>query len=566
MRKAILTGLILFWVSGAAFAQQYIISTVAGNGTSDFSGDGGLATSTSLLAPRGVAVDGSGNLYIGDSGNQRIRKVYAAFFGIITTVAGNGTAGLSGDGGPAGSASLSYPGGVAVDGAGNLYIADSGNQRIRKVDTAGIITTVAGNGVRGFSGDGRPAGSASLSYPGGVAVDGAGNLYIADSGNQRIRKVDTAGIITTVAGNGTAGFTGDFGPATSARFNNPSGVAVDGAGNLYIADSGNQRIRKLSPGTVSSNLLVPWVSGLSPANAGAGNIKGFALTVYGSNFVSDSVVQWNGSNRSTTFVSSTELSATISAADLASPVTAQVSVLNPTSSGGISNSLTFPVQALSRIGSFGQVASGGGWETTMVLLNLSDSAVAARVSFFADDGTPLTFRIKGSVSSGPFTDVTIAPGSSVSLVSEASTAGLVTGWADVEASGALRGYSIFRLRLPGLPDRGSPGIPMDVKSAPSLTVPFDNTNGYVTGFALANQSTNAATITANLLDSTGAQITSTQINLPGLGHKAFYVPQQFPQSANQIGVIQFQSAAGGITGTGLRFDPSGSFTSWYPPF
>src|SRR2546427_2237248 len=306
MRKAILTGLILFWVSGAAFAQQYIISTVAGNGTSDFSGDGGLATSTSLLAPRGVAVDGSGNLYIGDSGNQRIRKVYAAFFGIITTVAGNGTAGLSGDGGP--------------------------------------------------------AGSASLSYPGGVAVDGAGNLYIADSSNQRIRKVDTAGIITTVSGNGTAGFTGDFGPATSARFNNPSGVAVDGAGNLYIADSGNQRIRKLSPGTVSSNLLVPWVSGLSPANAGAGNIKGFALTVYGNNFVSDSVVQWNGSNRSTTFVSSTELSATISAADLASPVTAQVSVLNPTSSGGISNSLTFPVQALSRIGSFGQVSSGGGWE------------------------------------------------------------------------------------------------------------------------------------------------------------------------------------------------------------
>jgi len=392
-------------------------------------------------------------------------------------------------------------------------------------------------------------------------VDGAGNLYIADSGNHRIRKVDTAGIITTVAGNGRAGFSGDFGPATSARFNNPSGVAVDGAGNLYIADSGNQRIRKLSPGTVSSNLLVPWVSGLSPANAGAGNIKGFALTVYGSNFVSGSVVQWNGSNRSTTFVSSTELSATISAADLASPVTAQVSVLNPTSSGGISNSLTFPVQALSPIGSFAQVASGGGWSTSVDLINNSGSAVAARISFLADDGTPLTFPITGSASSGPVTDLTIPPYTGVGLDSEATTAGVVTGWADVEASGALNVYSILRLRLPGLPQQADIYVRMDTSPAPSLTVPFDNTNGCVTGFALANQSTNAATITANLLDSTGTQITSTQINLPGHGHAAFYVPQQFPQSANQIGIIQFQSAAGGITGTGLRFDPSGSFTS-----
>src|SRR6266699_3159795 len=144
MRKALLTGLILLWVNRAAFAQQYIISTVAGNGTSGFSGDGGPATNTSLLAPRGVAVDGAGNLYIADSGSQRIRKVYTAGFGFITTVAGNGTIGFSGDGGPAGSASLCYPRGVAVDGAGNLYITDSSNQRIRKVYTAGFgfITTV----------------------------------------------------------------------------------------------------------------------------------------------------------------------------------------------------------------------------------------------------------------------------------------------------------------------------------------------------------------------------------------------------------------------------------------
>ena len=191
-----------------------------------------------------MAVDASGNLYIADTGNNRIRKVSAT--GIITTVAGNGSAGYSGDGGPATSAQLDGPEGVAVDGSGNLYIADTCNNRIRKVSATGIITTVAGNGSAGYSGDGGPATSAQLSLPAGVAVDGSGNLYIADSGNNRIRKVSATGIITTVAGNGSPGYSGDGGPATSAQLNQPAGVAVDASGNLYIADSSNNRIRKVS--------------------------------------------------------------------------------------------------------------------------------------------------------------------------------------------------------------------------------------------------------------------------------------------------------------------------------
>ena len=164
---------------------------------------------------------------------------------MIETVAGDGTWGSRGDGGAATAAQLGSPTGVALDGAGNLYIADVGSSRIRKVDSAGVISTVAGGGRHGYSGDGGPAVAAHLNHPRGVAVDGAGNLYIADQSNHRIRKVDAAGMISTVAGDGTQGYGGDGGAAVAAHLNRPSGVALDAAGNLYIADVNNDRIRKV---------------------------------------------------------------------------------------------------------------------------------------------------------------------------------------------------------------------------------------------------------------------------------------------------------------------------------
>ena len=220
-----------------------IISTIAGNGTAGFNGDGGPATAAELHGPTGVAVDGSGNIYIVEFYNYRIRKVNTS--GIISTIAGNGTNGYGGDGGPATSAELHNPFGVAV-GGGNVYIADEVNNRIRKVCASGIISTIAGNGIYGYSGDGGPATSSKLSNPTGVAVDGSGNVYIADYNSQRIRKVNTSGIICTIAGNGTGGFSGDHGPATSAELHSPQGVAVGGDGSVYIADYGNQRVRKVS--------------------------------------------------------------------------------------------------------------------------------------------------------------------------------------------------------------------------------------------------------------------------------------------------------------------------------
>ena len=230
------------------------ITTVAGNGIRAFSGAGGTATSASLASPTGVAFDTAGNLFIADGANRRIRRVDAST-GIITTVAGTGSFRFSGDGGPATRASVNFPSGVAFDTAGNLFIADQGSLRIRRVDAGAdglvtgaldeIITTFAGNGFVHFSGDGFPATSASLRHPRSVAFDAAGNLFIADA-ETRIRRVDAAtGIITTVAGNGIRGFSGDGGPATSANLAQPFGVAVDAAGSLFIADTFNSRIRRV---------------------------------------------------------------------------------------------------------------------------------------------------------------------------------------------------------------------------------------------------------------------------------------------------------------------------------
>ena len=228
-----------------------IISTVAGNGTFGFSGDGGLATLAKLKEPTGLAVDLNGNLYIAELYGNRIRKVTPN--GIITTIAGTGTSGFSGDGGPAISAELYYPNAVAVDSIGNIYIADLDNERIRKVDTLGIITTIAGNGISGYSGDGGPADTAELGFPWGIKLDKFGNLFIAETGGNRVRKIDTKGIISTVAGNGTQGFSGDGGSALSAQLAEPRDITIDASGNIYIADWANSVIRKVdSKGIISS--------------------------------------------------------------------------------------------------------------------------------------------------------------------------------------------------------------------------------------------------------------------------------------------------------------------------
>ena len=265
-----------------------VITTVAGTGSPGYTGDNGAATSATLNSPWGLAMDAAGNLYIADAGNSAIRKVSG---GVITTIAGTGTAGFTGDSGAATSATLKGPGGIALDAAGNLYIADFGNNRVRMV-SGGTITTVAGNGAATFAGDNGSATSASLWGPLDVRLDAAGKLYIADRGNNRIRMV-TGGIISTVAGNGTASFGGDNGPATSAQLNGPSGVTLDAAGNLIIADTTNNVIRQVTSGiitTIAGN-GIPSYSGDNGPAAGAGINAPIGVTTdsLGRIFVADSL-------------------------------------------------------------------------------------------------------------------------------------------------------------------------------------------------------------------------------------------------------------------------------------
>jgi uncharacterized protein (TIGR03437 family) len=232
------------------------ITTVAGRGSQGSAGDNALATTAALNNPQGVAVDARGNLYISDTDNHRVRKVAAD--GIITTVAGTGEAGFRGDNQPATMAGLDHPKGLGVDADGTLFISDSSNHRVRKVSTAGVITTVAGTGVPGFGGDGGPAVRAQFQFPAGLALGAAGNLYVAEPDNHRIRRITPAGEIATVAG--SSHFRGDGGPAASATLFSPSNLAMDAGGNLYIAEIGNNRIRKLSP-----NGLITTVAGSSDA-------------------------------------------------------------------------------------------------------------------------------------------------------------------------------------------------------------------------------------------------------------------------------------------------------------
>jgi uncharacterized protein (TIGR03437 family) len=272
------------------------IATIAGNFNNGpgFSGDNGAATSASLNTPVGIAVDSTGNIYVADRLNNRIRKISAT--GTITAFAGNGVAGSSGDGGLATAATMRSPAGLAIDSAGTVYIADTGNHRVRKVTSDGKISNVAGIGAAGYSGDLGNATLAGLNSPAGIAVDKTGNLYIADTSNSRIRRVSPGGIITTIAGNGRFAYAGDGGAATSASLFFPGGVAVGSSGNVYIADTQNNVVRVLTP--IPDSALPPVITGVIGAGsfgATTAVAPGSWIEIYGSD-LAGTARSWAGAD------------------------------------------------------------------------------------------------------------------------------------------------------------------------------------------------------------------------------------------------------------------------------
>jgi sugar lactone lactonase YvrE len=247
--------------AGAAAPSGLAIITVVGTGVAGYGGDGGRGVDAQLAGPRSVVVDGAGNVLIADTDNSRVRKLDPS--GHITTVVGTGVGGFSGDGGPATAAQIRRPYGIGMDHAGNLLIADSDNHRIRKVDTSGVITTIAGTGVGGYSGDNGPATSAQLANPRGVGADAAGNVFVADSSNNRIRRITPGGTITTMAGTGVAAFSGDNGPATAAQINFPRSISFLSDGSMVFGDTGNVRVRRISTGGTITTLAGNGVVGFS---------------------------------------------------------------------------------------------------------------------------------------------------------------------------------------------------------------------------------------------------------------------------------------------------------------
>lgn len=267
-----------------------IVTTIAGNGSAGYNGDNIAATGAQLNDPNGIALDAAGSVYVADRQNNRVRRIDTS--GLITTVAGTGTNGFGGDGAAATAAMLNNPRGVAVDRDGIIFIADQGNQRVRKIGATGIIYTIAGTGAGGYNGDNIAATAAQLHNPYSVATDTTGNLYIADVDNERIRKITPAGIIVTIAGTGASGFGGDNGPATGAMLSEPIGIAADNAGNVFIADDYNSRIRQVDAGgtihTIAGNGTSGYNGdGIAATDAELSNATGIAVSADGHLLIAD---------------------------------------------------------------------------------------------------------------------------------------------------------------------------------------------------------------------------------------------------------------------------------------
>ena len=572
LKRIALASLFFTQLSLSGFAQSGIITTYAGDGAYGYSGDGGPATTAMLAAPEGVAVDTAGNLFIADSWNSNVRKVTPG--GVISTVAGNGTPGYSGDGGPAASAMLNYPTGVAVDAAGNLFIADEANNRVRKVNPGGVISTVAGNGTQGYSGDGGPATSAELYYPYGVAVDTAGNLFIADEGNNRIRMVTPGGVISTVAGNGIFGFSGhngDGGPATSAMLAAPEDVAVDTAGNLFIADTWSNSVRKVTPGGMISTVAGNGTGGYSGDGGPATSAilaapEDVAVDTAGNLFIADdgnqrirmvtpggviSTVAGNGTGG----YSGDGGPAT--SAELYYPSGVAVDTAGNLFIADFDNQRVRMVTGVASVTTFfPQVAVGGGSDTLFTITNTGSTAASGNLILTDQQGNPFTVSSVLTDSSGTTQPASVGSsfsiyvpaGGTVFLSANALSPNNPTssGWAELESTGgSLTGVATYEYVSGGIMQYIVGVLQSPFLQFATIPVDNDNTQDKQMAYAIANPSSQTISIKLALVGQDGTVVDDTVTVTLGPGQQiARYLWQDLPARANFKGSLVLQGQAG----------------------
>jgi sugar lactone lactonase YvrE len=613
-------------------------TTIAGTGAAGYSPDGTKATSAMLSQPSGVAVDAGGNVYFSDTGNNVVRMINVGTGTLSTVPMGSGV-------------QLNAPTGLTIDSTGILYIADTGSNRVRRMIPGAAVTNFAGTGVAGSSGDTGPATNAAINAPRGVVVDLTGNVYITDSAS-RIRKVSTLGIITTIAGTGVPGYSGDGGAATSAQFQTPWGIALDSSGNVYVSDSQASAVRmltfiKTAPVTITSSpTLVQGMVGVSYAQvlAASGGTTPYNWSITAGSLPAGLSLSTTGTISGTPTAAGTSLFALVAtdAASLVSaPVTFTMTVLpnnpasltittpslvsgsfgipyyqfltaaggqlpynwslasgtlpaglslssagiisgTPTGSGSSqfvarvtdanfatttqSFTLTVVSAPLTHMSTFGQIAVGGTWDTKIYLTNVTPAPVALNLSFLSDSGTalplPLVISQEGStqrITSPTFSGV-IDPNTTLIIDSGAGVQNLVTGWAEILSSDNLNGFAVFQTAASGTGSAGT--SPLQTTAQAKVDLPYDNTGGYETDFALANLANVATTVNVAVMDAAGVNRWTYVLTLPANGHASFSVPNQFPATAGRQGLIQFQSSAGSLSGVGLQANTaSGAFTS-----
>ena len=497
-----------------------VITTIAGTGERGFGGDGGPATEAQFSYPSGLALDGSGNLYVTDVSNYRIRRIDAE--GVITTFAGTGERGFGGDGGPATEAQFAWPTGLALDGSGNLYVADSGDNRVRRIDAEGVITTFAGTGKYGFGGDGGPATEAQFSWPWQLALDGSGNLYVADHDNSRIRRIDAEGVITTFAGTGEWGFSGDGGAATEAQFSGPNGLAVDGSGNLYVSDRGNSRIRR-----IDAEGVITTIAGSGPGSS-SGGYSGDGGPATEAQFSGPNGLVLDGSGN--LYVSDRHRIRVIRPPGERNPVTQE----------------------------FPHFANGDSTVSDLVLVNVDTTTVTPVVRFYSSKGNPISadslVDVTGDLELTADGALAFTAGIQPLAARTISTHGreaLTSGSVRVVSDGYIGGFLRFDSMAVGVAGVGA-AQPVNDALFPARR----KEGGINTGAAVRNLETEAMTMTCHLMQG-GDVLETAMVELAGDGQKARFINELFPETdtSDFAGSVRCTAPEGKMfTGVALEMD------------